>query len=184
MDKEEEKVNDIYRKIEREKALINAANLMRQQTNNEGVRSKLDTQMRDGRRNLEFFEERLREIQIRRMGQGVENMSLGAPGTPGSRPKSSGAFNDREGPPAPPPKDASGSLYGDRSSIGGSTLYSQPGGLMPDRHPFPGQPPDAPMPKTRPNFSKLGMPTYPDNTLRRAEPHQMTNTSVARSHQI
>ena len=74
---DDEKILDISKKIEREKALINAANLMRQQTNNEAVRSKLDTQMREGRRNLEFFEERLRELQMRRLGQSVENMSLG-----------------------------------------------------------------------------------------------------------
>jgi hypothetical protein len=149
---------DIHRKIEREKALIQAAQLMRQQTNNEAVRSKLDTQMRDGRRNLEFFEERLRELQMRRMGQGMENMSLGPQGTPGTRPKSgSSAYGDLSSPPAPPPKDQSSSQYGDRSSYGGPTQHGQGPELMPDRHPFPGQPPNSSIPKSRPNFSKLGM---------------------------
>ncbi|KAB5555106.1 hypothetical protein GE09DRAFT_148808 [Coniochaeta sp. 2T2.1] len=158
---DDDKIVDIHKKIEREKALINAANLMRQQTGNEAVRSKLDTQMRDARRNLEFFEERLRELTMRRTGHAMENMSLGPPGTPGSRPKSSGTFNDQDGPPAPPPKDASGSsLYGDRASIGGSTLYSQPSNLMPSGHPFPGQPPDTSIPKPRPNFSKLDLIKY------------------------
>jgi classical protein kinase C len=137
---DDEKVLDISRKIEREKALINAANLMRQQTGNEAVRSKLDTQMREGRRNLEFFEERLRELQMRRLGQSVETMSLG--GTTIS------SFTTEQGldtgaAPAPPPKDASG--YGQ---------YHQ-GDLMPPR-PFPGQPPNSSMPKARPNFTKLG----------------------------
>lgn len=167
---DEEKVLDIHRKIDREKALIQAAQLMRQQTNNDAVRSKLDTQMREGRRNLEFFEERLRELQARRLGRGMESMSLGPQGTPGNRPKSAGAFNDQDAPPTPPPKDASGSLYGDRSSIGGSTLYSQSGDPMPNRHPFPGQPPDSSIPKPRPNFSKLGMPpsSFTRHYLRRA----------------
>ncbi|OIW28681.1 HR1-domain-containing protein [Coniochaeta ligniaria NRRL 30616] len=158
---DEEKIMDIHKKIEREKALINAATLMKQQTSNAAVLSKLDTQMRDAVRNLKFFEGRLSELQMRRMGHGMENMSLGPPGTSGSRPKSSGTFNERDGPPAPPPKDASGSsLYGDRSSIGGSTLYSQSGDQMPNKHPFPGQPPDSSMPKARPNFSKLDLIKY------------------------
>lgn len=158
---DEEKVMDIYKKIEREKALINAAQLMRQQTNNEAVRSKLDSQMRDGRRNLEFFEERLRELQMRRMGQRVDNMSLGpgsSSGTPGARPKSgSGAYGDLSGPPAPPPKDQSSLQYGDRSSYGASTQQGQGGEPMPSSHPFPGQPPNSSVPKPRPNFTKLGM---------------------------
>lgn len=85
---EDEAIQNITKKIEREKALINAANAMRSQTNNEAVRSRLDSQMRDGRRNLQFFEEKLRDIQMRKVGHGVEGMSLGGD----------------DGPPAPPPK--------------------------------------------------------------------------------
>lgn len=154
---------NIYKKIEREKALINAANLMRQQTNNEAVRSKLDTQMRDGRRNLEFFEEKLRELQMRRMGQGVENMSLGSsgggPSTP--RPHSADMRNDQDGPPTPPPKDAS-SWGGDRSSYG-SVQYSQigqHGDMMPPRHPYAAPAPSTGVPKARPNFTKLDLIKY------------------------
>ncbi len=132
---DDQKILDISKKIEREKALINAANLMRQQTNNEAVRSKLDTQMREGRRNLEFFESRLRELQMRRLGHSVDQMSLGG--------STLGSFRSNEqgedGGPPPPPKDASG--YGD---------------LMPPRGPFPGQPPNSSIPKPRPNFTKLG----------------------------
>lgn len=139
---DDEKILGITKKIEREKALINAANLMRQQTNNEAVRSKLDTQMREGRRNLEFFEERLRELQMRRLGHSVDNMSLGG--------STLGSFRGGEqegeegGAPAPPPKDASG--------------YAQYGqsDLMPPRGPFPGQPPNSAVPRARPNFTKLG----------------------------
>ncbi|KAL2267311.1 hypothetical protein VTJ83DRAFT_4588 [Remersonia thermophila] len=98
---DDDKILDITKKIEREKALINAANLMRQQTSNEAVRSKLDTQMREGRRNLEFFEEKLRELQMRRISQGVDSLSLGGTTVGSSQGDSSGA-------PAPPPKDVSG----------------------------------------------------------------------------
>ncbi|KAK3352240.1 hypothetical protein B0T25DRAFT_590222 [Lasiosphaeria hispida] len=145
MNNDEEKIQDISKKIEREKALINAANLMRQQTNNEAVRSKLDTQMREGRRNLEFFEERLRELQMRRLGHGVDNMSIGGSTLAGSFRNSGG---DHVGAPAPPPKDGGGG-YGDQ--------YGQHGELMPARGPFPGQPPNSAIPKARPNFTKLDL---------------------------
>ncbi|PTD01648.1 Protein kinase C-like protein, partial [Fusarium culmorum] len=120
---DDDAIHNIHKKIEREKALINAANSMRAQTNNEAVRSRLDSQMRDGRRNLQFFEEKLRDIQLRRVNQGVGDMSLGGPA------------DDAGGPPAPPPKDASSNPAGDRGSYGsGSGQYSQAGGgsdLMP-----------------------------------------------------
>ncbi|KAF4459915.1 kinase C [Fusarium albosuccineum] len=153
---DEEAMQNIYKKIEREKALINAANAMRAQTNNEAVRSRLDSQMRDGRRNLQFFEEKLRDIQMRRVSHGVEGMSLG-----------SGAddADDAGGPPAPPPKDGSGNWAGDRGSYGsgGSGQYSQIGGhgdLMPPRHPYAPPGPGTSIPKPRPNFTKLDLIKY------------------------
>lgn len=143
---DEEKIQDIARKIEREKALINAANLMRQQTSNEAVRSKLDTQMREGRRNLEFFENRLQELQMRKMNRGVDNLSLGGHSS------HSGGGSDGRG-PQPPPKDGGQGGYGES----GYGQYGQGGPSMPSGAPFPGGPPGSGVPKTRPNFSKLGM---------------------------
>ncbi|KAJ4285930.1 Serine/threonine kinase [Collariella sp. IMI 366227] len=131
---EDQKILDITRKIEREKALLSAANVMRQQTNNEVVRSKLDTQMREGRRNVEFFEQRLRELQMRRLGHSVDNMSLGG-STLGRGSTDQGGEDG--GPPAPPPKDASG--------------HSQD--MVPR--------------KTRPNFTKLGMPLTLSSSIHR-----------------
>jgi classical protein kinase C len=104
--------------------------------------------MRDGRRNLQFFEEKLRDIQMRRVNQGVGDMSLG------------GSADDAGGPPAPPPKDSSSNPPGDRGSYGsGSGQYSQTGGsadLMPPRHPYAPGPGGSGIPKPRPNFTKLG----------------------------
>lgn len=146
---EEDKMMDIYKKIEREKALIQAANLMRQQTNNDQVRSKLDNQMREGKRNLEFFEQKLQELQLRR---GMGDMSIGSSSS-ASAPRPRGMRNDSDGPPTPPPKDASG-----LATSGGDIQYSQIGGsdLMPPRGPFAAPGPGS-GPKTRPNFTKLGM---------------------------
>jgi classical protein kinase C len=147
---EDEAIQNIYKKIEREKVLINGANAMRAQTNNEAVRSRLDSQMRDARRNLQFFEDKLRELQMRRMNQGVSDMSLGGAGGPGQ---------DDGQPPAPPPKDADASWGPGDVGNYGNAQYSQIGGhgdLMPPRHPYAPPGPNSGMPKSRPNFTKLG----------------------------
>lgn len=151
MTEDEKKIQDIYKKIEREKNIINAAQAMRSQTTNEAVRSRLDTQLRDGRRNLQFFEEKLRDIQMRQVNQDMGNVSLGA-----------GAGADDGGPPPPPPKDPSAAWGGDQGGYG-TAQYSQGGqhgDLMPPRHPYAPPGPGAGMPKSRPNFTKLGVYIY------------------------
>ena len=143
---EDEAIESINKKIAREKALINAASAMRAQTNNEGVRSRLDGQMRDGRRNLQFFEEKLRDIQMRKLGQGVESMSMSHGGL---------STDERGPPPAPPPKDAGSGDYGNYGNVQYSQI-GQHGDLMPPRHPYGPPGPGDGMPKPRPNFTKLG----------------------------
>lgn len=143
MSEDEKKIQDIYKKIDREKNIINAAQAMRSQTTNEAVRSRLDTQLRDGRRNLQFFEEKLRDIQMRNVNQGMDNMSLGA-----------GA--DENGPPPPPPKDPSASWGGDQGGYANAPYGGQQGELAPPRHPYAASGPGGDRTKTRPNFTKLG----------------------------
>lgn len=160
--KEDEAIQNVQKKIERERVLINGANAMRAQTNNEAVRSRLDSQMREARRNLQFFEEKLRELQMRRMNQGVGEMSISGGAT----------YDDNLPPPAPPPKDAgaSWSSPGDVPNYG-DAQYSQIGGhgdLMPPRHPYAPPGPASGMPKSRPNFTKLGSLPCPCNVGRRA----------------
>ncbi|KAJ6784214.1 hypothetical protein PWT90_01792 [Aphanocladium album] len=132
---EDQAILDIKRKIEKERVLMTAANNMRSQTDNDAVRSRLDSQIRDGRRNIQFFEERLNELQMRRVNQGVGNMNV---------------HDDADGPPPPPPKDSSIQY----SQIG------QHGDRMPSHHPFTPQPPGSSMPKGRPNFTKLDLIKY------------------------
>lgn len=153
---DEEAIANIYKKIEREKALMNAANAMLAQTDNDSVRSRLNSQMRDGRRNVQFFEEKLRELQMRRVSTSMDTMSLGA--QLGDLPDDDGA-----GPPPPPPKDAS-SWGGDPARPVSGTSHgsvssgqaNQQGDLMPPRHPFAPPGPGSGVPKPRPNFTKLG----------------------------
>ena len=144
----DETVANVQRKIDREKALINAANAMRQSTNNEAVLSRLDGQIKDGRRNIEYFESKLRDLEIQRTSSGMDNMSL-QPG--GSR---------KPNPLTPPPKDGwNGYIQPDQGGYGGSQQYSQLSGgdgLMPPRAPYAPQAPGS-GPNKRPNFSKLGI---------------------------
>lgn len=152
---EDEQIANIQKKVDKEKVLLNAANAMLQQTHNDDVRSRLNNQMRDGRRNIQFFEEKIRDLQMKRLGQKVDNMSIssGSTAVNSMRPNSGG------GAPAPPPKDASG-WSGDRGSYSsGSIQYSQIGGhgdMMPPRHPYAPPGPTSSVPKARPNFTKLG----------------------------
>lgn len=156
---DDEALSSVYKKIERERALLNAANQMRQSTSNEQVKARLDTQMREGRRNIQYLEERMQELQMRRVGSGVDNMNLGGGG--GGDPYASNSRNNRDGPPAPPPKDSRGGYGDDGADRGGygTQDYSQIGGhgnVMPPRHPYAPPGPGQSMPRTRPNYTKLG----------------------------
>jgi hypothetical protein len=151
MDNPDQVADSIYKKIEREKALIAAANQMRQSTQNQQVLSRLETQIRDGRRNIDYFEGRLRELEMRKLGNSMDNTHLG---------------NNRE--PSPPQhgvpaKDGYNQPYaraGEYGAPGPAEQYSQLSGgniPMPPSKPFaqPG-PGSSGMPKSRPNYSRLG----------------------------
>ena len=134
----DELIASVYRKIEREKALIAAASNMRQSTDNPLVQQRVDANIRDGRKNIAYLEEKMRELQVRRM----EHEGGGAPG------------DQRQGPgPTPPPKDPSAYFGGEGDGPG----YPQGGsGSMPSGAPFADPRPYAPIPKARPNYTKLG----------------------------
>jgi hypothetical protein len=132
----DETVANVQKKIDRERALINAANAMRQSTNNPAVLSRLDGQIKDGRRNIDYFESKLRDLEVQRTTATMDYMSL--------QPGGSGARNN---PLTPPPKDGG---FAEQGGYG-----SMQGGLNPPHPPFAQPPPGAP--NKRPNYSKLGM---------------------------
>lgn len=143
----DELIASVYRKIEREKALIAAASNMRQSTDNPLVQQRVDVNIRDGRKNIAYLEEKMRELQIRR----IEQEGGGSPG--------------QRGGPAPPPKD--GYLREDEAG------YPQGGsGSMPSGAPFPDPRPYAPIPKARPNYTKLGtsLCSNPSPSISRPKP--------------
>lgn len=165
MNNDDDALSSVYKKIERERALLNAANQMRQSTQNEQVKARLDTQMREGRRNIQYLEERMQELQMRRIGSGVDNMNLSGGGGGDQRGQyGAGSRNDSMGgPPAPPPKDSRGGQgggeYGDDRGDYGTQEYSKIGGhgnVMPPRHPYAPPAPGQGMPRSRPNYTKLG----------------------------
>ena len=65
----DELIASVAHKIEREKALITAASNMRQSTDNPLVQQRVDANIRDGRKNIAYLEEKMRELQIRHMQQ-------------------------------------------------------------------------------------------------------------------
>ncbi|CAG7947917.1 unnamed protein product [Penicillium nalgiovense] len=133
----DELIASVFRKIEREKALITAASNMRQSTDNPLVQQRVDANIRDGRKNIAYLEEKMRELQIRQM-----NQEGGSPG--------------QHGGPAPPPKDHPG-YAGEQ----GDGHYPQGGtGSMPSGAPFSDPRPYAPIPKPRPNYTKLDLIKY------------------------
>ncbi|KAJ5527237.1 AGC-kinase C-terminal [Penicillium frequentans] len=138
----DELIASVYRKIEREKALIAAASNMRQSTDNPLVQQRVDSNIRDGRKNIAYLEEKMRELQIRHLEQQ-------GGGSPGDQRQGSG--------PAPPPKDFSGYFAGD----GDGHNYPQSGaGTMPTGAPFADPRPYSQVPKARPNYTKLDLIKY------------------------
>ena len=159
---DDERINQVYRKIEREKVLINAATAMRQSSNPQ-VQASLDSQIRESKKGIEYLEERMRELQMRRM----ENMGggSGAPQPPAhagmSPPQRNARDPQRIGAPTPPPKNG-GSGYVEQGDYGdpanGGYMNNPKGGhgMMPPRPPFGPPSPEATIPKSRPNYTKLG----------------------------
>ncbi|EED23256.1 protein kinase c [Talaromyces stipitatus ATCC 10500] len=153
-------IASVYHKIEREKALIAAATNMRQSTDNPSVQQRVDGQIRDGRRNIAYLEEKLRELQFRKdSGAASGPPQLPPLGAAGEQHRNGGGYDA----PTPPPKDARSGYIGDTGEYGdaGSGGYSQGGpGLMPSRAPFADPRPDPTIPKARPNYSKLDLIKY------------------------
>jgi classical protein kinase C alpha type len=60
------KIQDVYKRIQTERKVIEASEMMRQATNNQDVIRRTDTQIRAAQRSLSYFEATLRELQSRK----------------------------------------------------------------------------------------------------------------------
>ena len=159
---EEELIRDVHHKIDREKILINAANSMRQSTDNSAVLSRLDTQIRDGRRNIEYLQGRLREIELRKMNQDMGSVALSAGNSGGFPPSGDPRHAERSNEQRPSHRENLNNdpTFDNAFGSGGYNRLSGGQGLMPPRAPYAPGPPNH-MPKTKSNYSKLGnLPVY------------------------
>jgi classical protein kinase C len=155
---EDKKIAEVLRKIAREKALINAATHMRQSTENTTVQDRVDSNIRESRKNIIYLEDMLRKLQIQAAG-GSENGGPPPPPSHGGYAQmgrgQSGRGNDMNAGPPLPPKP-----YGHPAGRGDGGGYGDPGpgysatGQMPPRAPY--NDPRSYAPK-RPNYSKLGV---------------------------
>lgn len=168
---DDELINQVYRKIEREKVIINAANAMRQSSNPQ-VQQSLDSQVREAQKGIYYLEERMRELQLRRTGQGVNPQSAGhANSQEGLRPPSHegmsthqiAMLNAQKGAPHAPSQASRGGYmadgeFGDPGPAGymGQDNLSGGHGMMPPRAPFGPPAPGSAMPKARRDYTKLG----------------------------
>ena len=144
----------IHQKIAREQALINAAVNMRA-SSNPVVQASLDAQIKEGRKNIGYLEQKLQEIEMRRAGQGMEDLNLGRgnDGRPLPQGPPGGANQRQQFQQAGQP---SGYEYGSPRPGGGYMDQLDAGsGMMPPRPPYGPTAPGS-MPKGRPNYSKLG----------------------------
>ena len=169
MNHNDDLINQIYKKIERERVLINAANNMRQSSNPQ-VQQSLDAQIKEGRKNISYLEERLNALKMQSMGQGMESMSMGSGSNGGPLPPSHGALSPQQqslrnnsfSPSSPNQGRGRGGYPSDQGSYGGPAqggYMDQMGagsGMMPPRPPYGPSAPGSSVPKARPNYSKLG----------------------------
>ena len=165
MNNDEELISQVYRKIEKEKVFINSAKAMHKSSDNPQVRASLESQISQMEKGIEYLEERLRELQMRIMeSQGSDSNGRPTPPVHGatSLPIRTAQQQQGTGPPTPPPKDGRAGYiqdsgdYGDPGNGGYMNNMSGGSGMMPPRAPFGPPAPGATVPKSRPNYTKLG----------------------------
>ncbi len=136
---------------------MHAASDMQRATDNATVQDKADKSIREGRKNIRYFEDMLRTLQLQMQPSAPTPPQHGREGQYGQQ-QGRGMGSPR---PTPPPKDRNGRPYGgeDQGDCGdpGPGGYSQGDtSTMPPRAPFADPRPFQAVPKARPNFSKLG----------------------------
>ena len=160
---DDELISQVYRKIEREKVIINAANAMRQSSNPQ-VQASLDSQVREARKGIDYLEERMRELQMRRSGQDPGRNGGPQPPAHGGASSQKMGYQDTQrdgGVRQRPGQDLAGYNieHGDyvNPEPGGYASNLAGGqGMMPPRAPFGPPAPGSTIPKSRMNYTKLG----------------------------
>ncbi|KZF19391.1 HR1-domain-containing protein, partial [Xylona heveae TC161] len=168
---DERLIGDVNRKIEREKALINGANAVRNSSNNPAVKQRAESQIHEGHKNITYLEGQLKVLQSRRLGHSMDNLSI-ASGADGSQYAGPSGGSPQRGTRGGVPPGQQGSSIDGRGSFGTDAAdYGDPGPggyssqlgtghMMPPRPPFTPPAPTVGIPKARPNYSKLDLIKY------------------------
>ena len=65
----DQKIQDVYKRIQTERKVLEASQLLRQATTNPDVLRRNDAAIREAERSLSYFEDTLRELQSRKLAQ-------------------------------------------------------------------------------------------------------------------
>ncbi|KAI0061640.1 hypothetical protein BV25DRAFT_1900312 [Artomyces pyxidatus] len=75
----DQKIQDVYKRIQTERKVLEASHLLRQATTNPDVLRRNDAKIKEAERSLSYFEDTLRELQQRKMGLSDPSRSSGSP---------------------------------------------------------------------------------------------------------
>lgn len=70
-DELDQKIQDVHKRIETERKVLDASRLLRQATTNQDVLRRNDAKIREAERSLSYFEDTLRELQARKKAQSM-----------------------------------------------------------------------------------------------------------------
>lgn len=80
------KIQDVYKRIQTERKVLEASQLLRQATTNQDVLRRNDAKIKEAERSLSYFEDTLRELQARKMQLSDPSRSPASPLRPNSSP--------------------------------------------------------------------------------------------------
>jgi hypothetical protein len=73
----DQKIQDVYKRIQTERKVLDASQLLRQATTNQDVLRSNDAKIKEAERSLSYFENTLRELQARKLQQSQDPRSGG-----------------------------------------------------------------------------------------------------------
>ena len=73
----DQKIQDVYKRIQTERKVLDASQLLRQATKNQDVLRSNDAKIKEAERSLSYFENTLRELQARKLQQSQDPRSGG-----------------------------------------------------------------------------------------------------------
>lgn len=161
------RINDVRQRIVRQKAVLSGALNMRASTDNPSVQSGLDNEIRESRRNIDYLEARLKELQLSRTDGSTSSQASSVVANSASPGQSRSTTRQQAG-RGYSNDPSSGSIghhggdeggYGDPGPGGYSSLDA-PHNTMPPRAPFSAPPPGSNVGRVRPTYSRLGVLSF------------------------